>query len=147
MLVDVALPVPLFQSFTYEVDDAAAPRAATGMRAVVPFHGRKMLGVILGPGSTKPGLKLKRVHELPDRGAVVSPALIELARWMSEYYVVPIGVVLRTILPAALTGASDPTPSAKTRRVIVMERPIESLLERDTLFARSPKQRALYELV
>src|SRR4249919_901291 len=106
MLVDVALPVPLFRSFTYLVADADVARAAVGMRAVVPFHGRKMLGVILAPGTAKPGVAIKRVYELPDAAPVVSTSLIELAQWMSEYYVVPIGLVLRTILPAALTGPS-----------------------------------------
>jgi primosomal protein N' (replication factor Y) len=147
MLVDVALPVPLFQSFTYQVDDADAARSGAGMRAVVPFHGRKMLGVIMGSGTAKAGVRIKRAYELPDRVPVVSAPLIELARWMSEYYVVPIGVVLRTMLPAALTGPSDPTPSAKMRRVVIIDQPIESLIERDRVFARSPKQRALYELV
>ena len=145
MLVDVALPLPLFVSFTYEVDDADAARARVGMRAVVPFRARKLLGVILGPGEARLGITIKRVHELPDDMPVVAESLLSLARWMSEYYVVPIGIVLRTILPVALTGVADPTPTRKTRRVLVLAKNLESLIERDRLFARAPKQRALYE--
>src|SRR5512135_2209191 len=48
MLVSVALPLPLFRTFTYEVDDGQAGRARVGMRAVVPFHGRRDVGVIVG---------------------------------------------------------------------------------------------------
>jgi primosomal protein N' (replication factor Y) (superfamily II helicase) len=101
--------------------------------------------VILGPGSAKPGVRIKGVTELPDQTPVVAESLISLAKWMSEYYVVPIGVVLRTILPVALTGVADPTPSRKTRRVLVVDPNLESLIERDRIFSRAPKQRALYE--
>src|SRR5437868_1413271 len=140
MLVDVALPVPLFRSFTYEVDDAHAARARRGMRAIVSFRSRKMLGVILGEGVARAGVRIKPVGELPDDSPVVSESLIALATWMAEYYVVPIGLVLRTILPVALTGAADPAPTRKTRRVITLAG-LESLIERDRIFARTPRQR------
>src|SRR4051812_22005942 len=145
MLIDIALPVPLFRSFTYEVDDARAHLAQRGMRAVVPFRGRKLLGVILGPAEPREGMKVKPVAELPDKAPVVADPLIALAEWMGRYYVVPIGLVLRTILPVALTGVADPTPTVKTRRVLAVARTVESLLERDQLFARAKQQRALYE--
>ena len=145
MLVDVALPVPLFRSFTYEVDDSQASRAERGMRAVVPFRAKKLLGVILGPAEPREGMKIRRVVSLPDQSPVVADSLIRLAEWMSGYYVVPVGLVLRTILPVALTGASDPTPTRKTRRVLVITKSLESLLERDELFARAKQQRAVYE--
>jgi primosomal protein N' (replication factor Y) (superfamily II helicase) len=145
VLVDIALPVPLFRTFTFEVDDARAHLARRGMRAVVPFRGRKLLGVILGPAEPREGMKIKRVAELPDTEPVVADTLISLAEWMGRYYVVPVGLVLRTILPVALTGVADPTPTVKTRRVLVVSRMLESLLERDQLFARAKQQRALYE--
>src|SRR4051812_6788792 len=135
MFVDVALPVPLFRSFTYEVSDAESHRAQRGMRAVVPFRAKKLLGVILGPSEPRAGVTIKRVASLPDEKPVVSDSLIRLAEWMGRYYVVPIGIVIRTMLPVSLTGAADPNPTVKTRRVIVLK-PLESLLERDKEFAR-----------
>ena len=147
MFIDVALPVPLFRSFTYEVSDADAARAQRGMRAVVPFRAKKLLGVILGPSEPRDGVRIKRVAGLPDSSPVLSDSLIRLAEWMSRYYVVPIGFVIRTMLPVALTGAADPTPTVKTRRVLVLTRALESLLERDKEFARAKQQRAVYEYV
>ena len=146
MFVDVALPVPIFRSFTYEVDDADAHRAQRGMRAVVPFRAKKLLGVILGPSEPMAGVRIKRVSALPDESPVISSSLIELGDWMSRYYVVPIGLVIRTMLPVSLTGAADPTPTVKTRRVLVIA-PLESLLERDKAFARAKQQRVVYEYV
>src|SRR5688572_24448077 len=146
MYIDVALPVPLFRSFTYEVDDAQAHLAQRGMRAVVPFRAKKLLGVILGPGQPRDGMKIKRVLGLPDAKPVIADSLIKLGDWMSRYYVVPPGLVLRTMLPVALTGAADPQPTIKTRRVLV-NAPLESLMERDTAFARAKQQRAVYEYI
>ena len=53
VLVSVALPLPLFRNFTYEVDDADADRARPGMRAVVPFRNRREIGVIVGAASSR----------------------------------------------------------------------------------------------
>jgi primosomal protein N' (replication factor Y) len=146
MYVDVALPVPLFRVFTYEVDDVLAHRAQRGMRAVVPFRAKRLLGVIVGTSVPKPGVTIKRVSALPDEAPVISDSLIRLGDWMARYYVVPVGMVLRTMLPVALTGAADPEPTVKTRRVVVVYA-IESLLERDKTFGRARQQRAVYEYV
>src|SRR4051812_46029306 len=66
---------------------------------------------------------------------------------MSDYYIVPLGVTLRTVLPAALTGAEEPHPSQKKQRVVKVGVDIPSLLQRDKVFASSPQQRAVFELL
>jgi primosomal protein N' (replication factor Y) (superfamily II helicase) len=148
VLVSVALPVPLFRTFTYDVDDAHADRARAGMRAVVPFRNRREVGVIVGPGEPPPsGVTAKAVLVLPDADPVLAAPLLDLCRWMSDYYVVPIGLAIRSVLPAALSSHATPEPSRRTRRVATVARELPSLLERDATFARSPQQRALYELV
>src|SRR5205823_13550037 len=63
------------------------------------------------------------------------------------YYVVPLGVALKCALPAALSGADDPVPAQKKRRVARIVRELPSLLHRDNVFARAPQQRALFELI
>jgi primosomal protein N' (replication factor Y) len=147
MLVAVALPLPLFRTFTYEVDDAEAHRARAGMRAVVPFRNRKEIGVIVGPSELPDGVTPKRVHALPDSEPVVSEGILSLCAWMAEYYIVPLGVALRTALPAALGSHATPEPSRRTRRVAEIRRDMPSLLHRDRVFARAPQQRTLFELI
>src|SRR5439155_706454 len=49
--------------------------------------------------------------------------------------------------PAALTGAEDPRPSRKTRRIVKLGTDIPSLMERDKAFARSKQQRTVFELI
>ncbi len=147
MLITVALPLPLFRNFTYEADDADAARARPGMRAVVPFRNRREIGVIVAVAEPAEGVTPKRVHSLPDSEPVISADLLALCEWISAYYIVPLGVVIRTALPAALSSQTVPAPSLRTRRVATVLQDLESLAERDRLFARSPQQRALFELL
>jgi primosomal protein N' (replication factor Y) (superfamily II helicase) len=148
VLAEVALPLPLFNTFSYRVDDAHANAVVPGTRVVVPFRNRKEIGVCVG--FTEPidaARTYKSILEVPDAEPAIDASLLELCRWMAAYYVAPLGVVLRGALPALLTGASAPTPSQKTRRIAVITNELSSLMHRDRIFARSKQQRALYELL
>ncbi|HMH86757.1 MAG TPA: primosomal protein N' [Gemmatimonadaceae bacterium] len=146
--IQVALPLPLFQTFTYAVEEGLANPVVVGSRVVVPLRSGKEVGVCIGVSDVSPlKRKPKAVLESPDAEPAVGPSLLELCKWMADYYIVPLGVVLRTVLPAALTGARDPRPSRKTRRVVKLGTDIPSLLQRDKAFSRSRQQRAVFELV
>jgi len=148
VLVSVALPLPLFRNFTYEVDDGDAARARPGMRAVVPFRNRREIGVIVAEAEALGGnVQPKRVTSLPDAEPVLSAPMLALCKWIAEYYVVPLGVAIRCALPAALTSHESPAPAQRTRRVVSLRRDLPSLIHRDRIFARAPQQRALYELI
>ena len=147
MLIDVALPVPLYRTFTYRVPDGLTGSVAPGSRVVVPFRNRKEIGIVVGTATPTDTVKYKDVVEAPDEAPVMDEALLTLGRWIADYYLAPIGVALRSALPAALTGVDVPVPARKTRRVARISRELPSLLHRDRIFARAPQQRALYELL
>jgi primosomal protein N' (replication factor Y) len=73
--------------------------------------------------------------------------MITLCRWIAEYYVVPLGITLRTALPAALTGAAQPQPTRKTHRIVRLREDLPTLTHREKAFARAPQQRAVFELL
>ncbi len=99
---DVSLPVPLDQPFTYALPESMRHRAQAGSRVLVPFGTRKLTGVILKLHDTPPEMKAREAIRLLDEEAVLSPGMISLARWISNYYCCPLGEVLRTMTP--LTG-------------------------------------------
>ncbi len=146
-LIDVALALPLFRTFTYRVPDGISGSTAPGSRVVVPFRNGRQIGIVVGPGAGREGVVFKDVLAAPDVAPVMDEPMLALCRWIAEYYVVPLGIALRSALPAVLTGASAPVPPRKTRRVVHITQEIPSLLQRDRMFARSPQQRALYELL
>lgn len=138
-LVEVAVPVPLRQTFSYRLA-GAAPQPGTRVR--VNFRGRPMVGWILGPGNEVPGLV--DVTAVLEQDPSVPPELLELARWIAEYYVAPLGGVLRAMLPAALTGRWK-LPKPATRSVVRVKREIGTLDEMQRVFGRAARQRAAYE--
>ena len=148
-LIDVALPLPLFKSFTYAVDREFANPLVPGARVVVPLRNKREIGICLGPAApgTEATPKTKAILDVPDATPALTPALVEVCRWMAEYYVVPVGQAMRAALPVLLSGASTPTPVQRTRRVAQIARHVDSLLHRDRIFGRAPQQRALYELM
>ena len=94
-------------------------------------------------GATAP----KAIIDVPDAEPAFPPDLLAVCRWMSDYYVAPPGMVLRAALPAALGAVKRTQPAVKARRMVSIAADLPSLLERDRIFARSPQQRALYELL
>ena len=148
MFVDVALPLPLFQTFTYRVDGEPRHPLVAGSRVVVPLRNKRAIGICLGPAEAPPdGVRAKAVIDVPDPEPALGAPMLALGRWISEYYVVPLGMVLRSMLPATLTGAAVPIPSAKTKRIAEISRQLPTLVERDKTFARAKKQREVYELL
>ena len=146
--VQVALPLPLFQTFTYAVEDGLTNPVRIGSRVIVPLRNDKEVGICVGISDASPlKRKPKAVVASPDVEPAIGAPLLELCKWMADYYVVPLGVVLRAVLPAALTGAEAPHPSRKTRRIVKVGAELPSLLERDKTFARKKQQRAVFELV
>lgn len=96
---DVAVPVPLDMAFTYRVPDGVCLSA--GSRVVVPFRQQRTVGVVTELHSREPRVKTKAVLQLLDdeHEPALSGELLRLGKWISEYYLAPMGEVFRTMLP------------------------------------------------
>jgi primosomal protein N' (replication factor Y) len=141
----VALPLPLHAAYTYRVPDNLSDRAVPGARVVVPVRGRQVMGVVLATGADAPATPARDVLSAPDEEPAVKPPVLSTARWMAEYYGAPIGLALRAVLPAAMWGTARADGGAVAERILVVSGAAPSLLERERLFRRRPRQRELYE--
>jgi len=148
-LVDVALPLPLFRTFTYAVPDGLRHAVVPGARVVVPFRNRSVMGIVVGEstGASLGEVEAKAIIDSPDECPAFRGDLLAVGRWMADYYVSPVGLVLRSALPAAMGHARRADPPVRTQRVLRIAQSLDSLLQRDALFKRAPQQRALYELL
>jgi primosomal protein N' (replication factor Y) (superfamily II helicase) len=97
LFCDVAVPVPLDAHYTYRIDPDHPP--PLGGRVIVPFRSEKLIGVVTRLHDQPPPVEAKAIEQVLDTEAVLSPELLELARWISQYYLAPLGEVLRTMLP------------------------------------------------
>jgi primosomal protein N' (replication factor Y) (superfamily II helicase) len=94
---DVALPVPLDIVFTYRVPTDSPP--VLGARVLVPFRQRRMTGIVVELHDRKPSVETKSILNVLDPTAALNDQLLQLGRWISNYYLAPLGEVFRTMLP------------------------------------------------
>ncbi len=99
---EVALPVPLPQTFSYGIPESLA-RAGAGYRVRVRFGARSLIGCIFEILEEEPklpaGMTLKPLSALVDPEPVLSPSQLALARFISDYYLAAPGLVCRAMLP------------------------------------------------
>ncbi len=96
-IVEVAVPCPLHQTFSYLSDTPLAP----GFRVKVPFRAKWVLGVVTGPGVKNASIRYSKISQVVDNQPILSPTLLDLAHWLADYYLHPIGEVFKTMLPAS----------------------------------------------
>lgn len=143
----VSLPRPVLQDFAYAVPSALVGRVRPGVRVRVPFGPRKEIGLVdaLGAGEEAP-TRLRSVLEVLDDEPLLGPELLDLCRWIADYYVAPIGLVHRAALPPGILTTRRPTGAApQTRQIVHLTAELPTLLEREEAFGRATRQRELFE--
>src|SRR5256885_8833199 len=94
---DVALPVPLDTVFTYRIAGGMQP--VVGGRVLVSFRQQRLSGILVSLHDHEPEVQTKNVIETLDTEPVLDPPLMRLGKWIADYYLAPLGEVLRTMLP------------------------------------------------
>ena len=106
---EAALPVPLRHTFTYAVPERFANVDLSGMRVTAPFRNRSLIGVVLGPGEPPTDPKrIREFSEILDSLPALTPELLALGRWVSRYYLAPIGETFRALLPPPIDVRARP---------------------------------------
>jgi primosomal protein N' (replication factor Y) len=110
---DVAVPVHVSLTFTYRLTESMQKIAQVGARVMVPLGRNLTTGYIVGlrdklrPGSSLIESEIKEVGELIDVEPVVTPELLQITRWVSDYYASPWGEVIKAALPPGISASID----------------------------------------
>jgi primosomal protein N' (replication factor Y) (superfamily II helicase) len=124
----VAFESGVDSEFDYLVSDELWP-IEVGQRVEVPFGRSDKLEIGFcvgidfshrehrGPQRKKKEFKLKRICRVIDREPLIDTQLMELARWISNYYVCPLGQVLSAMVPAAVKRGAG----VKTERFVYLK--------------------------
>lgn len=102
--ITVAFDTPLYREFDYALPQELVGKVQPGQRVEVPFgkSNRPQIGFCVGLPAQWRMPKLKQVLTLVDDQPLIDCALFDLAKWISEYYVSPIGRTLATMVPSAV---------------------------------------------
>ena len=109
-IVEVAVGLPVFKTFHYRIPEKMIGSLQIGMRVLVPFKGRKVTGFSIDLLDQPPkGVeeKLREVEDLLDEAPLIDPPMLRFYRWISDYYLYPLGEVIKTGLPPGLHLKSE----------------------------------------
>ncbi|NNG00328.1 MAG: primosomal protein N' [Desulfobacteraceae bacterium] len=101
--IDVAVPLPVFQPYTYQLSKLNHAGTMVGKRVLVPFGKRQLTGYVLSEHTDTPKTQLKDVIDILDDHPLFPKVMVPLFKWISEYYIQPLGEVIKTALPGGLT--------------------------------------------
>ncbi len=104
-ILDTALPLPVDNYFSYlPLDEGNSDYK--GRRVLVPLGKRTLTGVIVNVRESDDTAGLKHIKELLDIEPVFSEEMIEMTRWIAEYYLCSHGEALKAALPQGMSPKS-----------------------------------------
>jgi primosomal protein N' (replication factor Y) len=111
---DVILPLPLQGTFTYAIPDNM--QVAVGMRVLVPLgRSKTYVGLVDRIHDVQPQqYAVKALLQVMDTMPIVTNQQLTLWRWMSDYYLSPLGEVYKAALPAGLKAEDGYRPKTET---------------------------------
>ncbi|HBB96057.1 MAG TPA: primosomal protein N' [Blastocatellia bacterium] len=113
----VAIPVHLRKLFTYRLPASMQRSAQVGSRVMVQLGAKATAGYIvelisgLRTGTSLIESEIKDIQELLDVDPPLTPEVLEITRWVADYYAAPWGEVLRAALPAGINATVEQTVS------------------------------------
>ena len=105
MIADVILDLKtksVDRPYSYLVPERFLSVVEVGERCFVEFSNFKRMGIIVNLREEEPELKLKEIDDLMDIEPVLTPELIDVAKYLSSTSCYPLISYLLTMIPAAL---------------------------------------------
>jgi len=103
--IQVAIPVPMRQLFTYQVPDKlSSPAIKVGERVAVPFGSRKVIGIVID-AQAECNFDISKVKSIAGRlndNFNLSQSLVSFLQLCAHYYHHPVGDVFQQALPILL---------------------------------------------
>jgi primosomal protein N' (replication factor Y) len=102
MIARVTLEMALRKEFDYFIPPELAAQIDVGSRVQVPFGPRKVLGCVTGLAEESAYASLKPILKVIGAQTLITPKILQLARWIGEYYCCAPEIALKSVLPEAV---------------------------------------------
>ena len=109
---------------------------APGARVRVPLRTRMLLGTVVDVLEDSPAKSPKEIHEVIGGSPMIRPELLEIARWIADYYCCPLEAAMACVLPQVVRQAEV---SARRRNFVRILR-VPSVEELEGLSRKAPRQ-------
>jgi len=142
MIARVTLDLALGREFDYLVPGEMEGLVEIGSRVKVPFAHRQVLGCVTALPESSPHPNLRPLLKVLGRQSLISPKILQLARWMSEYYCCPPEVALKTVLPEAVRKETQGWREQLYARALPVNGPAPKLSARQAQVLEIVRQRS-----
>ena len=107
--IDVIIPLPIKSTFTYSINKDEFNFINPGFRVMVPFGKSKFTtGIVIQKHHKVPvSYEPKEIEFIIDKEPCVTQSQLIFFKWISEYYMTPIGQVIKVALPKLLLLKSE----------------------------------------
>lgn len=156
ILVEVVLNRPLWQTFTYSIPSGMCGGALVGCRVAVPFGRDRLVGYVWKGEAPAPaaGMEIREVLERLDSAPLLTPDVMRMVRWASEYYCAPPGMMMAAAHPPGISGrvervvelSGDLDPSHPLSSLTPSSGTVAVSVLRDNLAGDYPLERELASL-
>ena len=104
VIARVSVDLAIGKEFDYLIPDSLCSSVELGCRVRVPFGSRQLLGYVTGISkeSSYDIKQLKPIGEIVHRVPLLTPEILELSKWLSQYYCCPLESALKSVLPVAV---------------------------------------------
>ncbi|MBT4363976.1 MAG: primosomal protein N' [Desulfobacterales bacterium] len=100
--IEVAVPIPVYNTFTYNIPESLYTPEIVGKRALVPFGNRRLTGYILGNAESGYPSGVKEILDVLDEKPLFPESMVPFFRWIADYYIHSVGEVVKAALPGGI---------------------------------------------
>lgn len=155
MYAEVAIALPVEKTLHYAIPAQLRPICEIGKRVLVPLGKRRVTGYLLDTCSSLPpdctDKDIKEIIDCLDEAPLFDAGMLRFLRWVGDYYLAPLGQVIKTALPPGINwessyhcsltpegrqavagGAAEQTPATRVLQAIDPQQgsPLKALLKR-----------------
>ncbi len=136
--IEVALPIPVNELYTYKVPDGVLAENTIGKRVLVNFNNRYLTGVSVNLCNKEIQFEVKPILEILDEEPIFSDKLFQLTKWVSQYYFASWGEVLKAAMPPNFNLTS-------VKKIEIIKQPTNQEISEIQSFA--PKRAKLLQIL
>ena len=100
--IEVAIALPINNTFTYKVPEEMLLLALPGKRVLAPFGQRKVTGYIFQLSEKQELENIKYILDVLDEAPLFPESMIPFFKWIADYYIYPVGEVVKCAIPSGL---------------------------------------------
>ncbi len=96
---NITFNIPVNSLFTYSIPAEFNEFTRPGLRVLAPFGSKDITGIVISLADSTTIVKVKPIKKLLDLDPIINDEMISFCKWISAYYICPLGEVIFSAVP------------------------------------------------